>query len=77
MTLQQAIDIAVKDFLDKGINCIVYRNGRHVNISDYIRMALRATSTIELLRQVVSAAFDSHSRRTFSSELSAYYCFVY
>ena len=45
MTLQQAIDIAVKDFLDKGINCIVYRDGRRVNIADYVRMALRTTST--------------------------------
>lgn len=45
LTLQQAIDIAVKDFLDKGINCIVYRDGRRVNIADYVRMALRTTST--------------------------------
>ncbi len=45
MTLQQAIDSAVKDFLDKGINCIVYKDGRRVNISDYVRMALRTTST--------------------------------
>ena len=45
MTLQQAIDIAVQDFLNKGINCIVYRNGRHVNIADYVRMALRTTAT--------------------------------
>lgn len=45
VTLQQAIDIAVKDFLDKGINCIVYRDGRRVNIADYVRMALRTTST--------------------------------
>lgn len=45
MTLQQAIDIAVKDFLDKGINCIVYRDGRRVNIADYVRMALRTTLT--------------------------------
>ncbi len=45
MTLQQAIDMAVRDFLDKGINCIVYRNGRRVNIADYVRMALRTTST--------------------------------
>lgn len=44
LTLQQAIDIAVKDFLDKGINCIVYRDGRRVNIADYVRMALRTTS---------------------------------
>jgi len=45
MTLQQAIDTAVKDFLDQGINCIVYRDGRRVNIADYVRMALRTTAT--------------------------------
>ena len=45
MTLQQAIDMAVKDFLDKGINCIEYRDGRRVNIADYARMALRTTAT--------------------------------
>lgn len=45
MTLQQAIDTAVKDFLDNGINCIVYRDGRRVNIADYVRMALRTTAT--------------------------------
>lgn len=45
MTLNKAIDLAVKDFLDKGINCIVYKDGRRVNISDYVRMALRTTST--------------------------------
>ena len=45
MTLQQAIDIAVKDFLNQGINCIVYRDGRRVNIADYVRMALRTTAT--------------------------------
>ena len=45
MTLQQAIDSAVIDFLDKGINCIVYKDGRRVNISDYVRIALRTTST--------------------------------
>lgn len=45
MTLTQATDNAVKDFLSKGINCIVYSNGRRVNIADYVRMALRTTST--------------------------------
>ena len=45
VTLQQAIDMAVQDFLNKGINCIVYRNGRRVNIADYVRMALRTTAT--------------------------------
>lgn len=45
ITLQQAIDMAVQDFLNKGINCIVYRDGRRVNITDYVRMALRTTAT--------------------------------
>lgn len=45
MTLQQAVDIAVKDFLDQGINCIVYKDGRRVHIADYVRMVLRTTST--------------------------------
>ena len=44
-SLQKAIDSAVKDFLDKGINCIEYKDGRRVNIADYVRMALRTTST--------------------------------
>lgn len=44
-TLKEAIDSAVKDFLDKGINCIVYKDGRRVNIADYVRMVLRTTST--------------------------------
>lgn len=45
MTLQQAVDLAVKDFLAQGINCIVYKDGRHVNVADYVRMALRTTAT--------------------------------
>lgn len=44
MTLQQAIDMSVQEFLSKGINCIVYRDGRRVNIADYVRMALRTTA---------------------------------
>ena len=50
MTLQQAVDLAVKDFLDNGINCIVYRDGRRVNIADYVRMALRTTATRAMLQ---------------------------
>lgn len=45
LTLTKAIDLATRDFLDKGINCIVYADGRRVNIADYVRMALRTTST--------------------------------
>ena len=45
LTLTEAIDLATREFLDKGINCIVYADGRRVNIADYVRMALRTTST--------------------------------
>ena len=45
ITLNEAIDLATRDFLDKGINCIVYADGRRVNIAEYVRMALRTTST--------------------------------
>ena len=58
MTLQQAIDTAVKDFLNQGINCIVYRDGRRVNIADYVRMALRTTATRAAL-QGKSAKFKA------------------
>jgi hypothetical protein len=58
MTLQQAIDTAVKDFLNQGINCIVYSDGRRVNIADYVRMALRTTATRAAL-QGKSAKFKS------------------
>lgn len=58
MTLQQAIDSAVQDFLAQGINCIVYRDGRRVNIADYVRMALRTTATRAAL-QGKSAKFKA------------------
>ena len=45
MTLTEAVDLATREFLDKGINCIVYADNRRVNIADYVRMALRTTST--------------------------------
>ena len=43
-TLDQAIDLATKEFLDGGIDCIEYRNGRRVNIASYAEMALRTAS---------------------------------
>lgn len=43
-TLDQAIDMATKEFLDGGINCIEYSNGRRVNITSYAEMALRTAS---------------------------------
>ena len=44
MTETQAYDMAVKDFLERGINCIEYRDGRRVNIADYASMAVRTAN---------------------------------
>lgn len=43
-TLDQAIDLATKQFLEKGIDCIEYKNGRRMNIASYAEMALRTAS---------------------------------
>ena len=43
-TLDQAIDMATKEFLAGGIDCIEYKNGRRVNIASYVEMALRTAS---------------------------------
>lgn len=43
-TMEQAVDMAVKDFLSAGINCIQYKNGRMVNIATYAEMAIRTSS---------------------------------
>ena len=43
-TLDKAIDMATKEFLEAGIDCIEYRNGRRVNIASYAEMALRTAS---------------------------------
>ena len=40
-TYEKAVDMAVKDFLERGIDCVVYKGGRQVNIKDYAEMALR------------------------------------
>lgn len=44
MTETQAIDMANKDFLSRGLNCIEYKNGRRVNIASYAEMAIRTAS---------------------------------
>lgn len=49
MTVQQATDLATKDFLAQGINCVRYKNGRMVNIASYAEMALRTNSTRAML----------------------------
>lgn len=42
---KKAIDMATKDFLNAGINCIEYKDGRRVNIADYCDMAVRTANT--------------------------------
>ena len=43
-TLWKAVDMATKDFLSSGINCVEYRNGARVNIASYSEMALRTAN---------------------------------
>lgn len=50
VTLPQAVDTAMQDFLRAGINCIAYKNGRRVNIADYVQMALRTVATRSYLQ---------------------------
>lgn len=43
-TVKQAIDMASKDFLTRGFNCIEYSNGSRHNIADYCDMAIRTAN---------------------------------
>ena len=43
-TLQQAVDMASRDFLRAGINCVEYKGGRLVNIASYAEMAIRTAN---------------------------------
>ena len=43
-TVKQAVDMATKDFLSKGINNIEYANGAMVNIASYAEMAIRTAN---------------------------------
>lgn len=43
-TYEQAVDMATKDFLSRGINCIEYANGARHTISDYADMAIRTAA---------------------------------
>lgn len=49
MTYQKAVDEATKDFLNQGINCVEYADGRRVNIASYAEMALRTCATRAML----------------------------
>lgn len=48
-TPQQAMDVATKDFLEKGINCIRYANGALVNIASYSEMVVRTSGKRAML----------------------------
>ena len=43
-TYEKAVDMATRDFLAAGINCIEYKNGARHTISDYADMAIRTAS---------------------------------
>lgn len=43
-TIRQAIDMATKDFLVKGFNCIEYKDGSRHNIADYCDMAIKTAN---------------------------------
>lgn len=43
-TVKQAIDMATKDFLAKGFNCIEYKDGSRHNVADYCDMAIRTAN---------------------------------
>ena len=43
-SMWQCVDMATKDFLASGINCVQYRNGARVNIASYAEMALRTAN---------------------------------
>ena len=43
-SLWQAVDMATKDFLSAGINCVEYANGARVNIASYAEMSLRTSN---------------------------------
>lgn len=43
-TYEKAVDMATKDFLERGINCIEYSNGARHTMSDYADMAIRTAA---------------------------------
>ena len=43
-SMWQCVDMATKDFLSAGINCVQYKNGARVNIASYSEMALRTAN---------------------------------
>lgn len=44
VTIEKAIDMATKDYMANGINCIEYKNGARVNVVRYVDMAIRTAN---------------------------------
>ena len=49
-TYEKAVDMATRDFLEAGLNCIEYKNGSRHTLSDYADMAIRTASKRAYLR---------------------------
>lgn len=79
VNLKQAINIAMKDFAKRGINCIEYKDGRRVNIADYARMAVRTAT--QRARLMAEGDFRKRLKRTLvkitKHGTSCKYCKVY
>lgn len=79
VNLKQAINIAIKDFAKRGINCIEYKDGRRINIADYARMAVRTAS--QRSRLMAEGDFRKRLKRTLvkitKHGTSCKYCKVY
>lgn len=43
-TYEKAVDMAVKDMIAQGLNCVVYANGARHTLADYADMAIRTAS---------------------------------
>lgn len=49
-TYEKAVDMAVKDFLLAGINCVEYKNGARHTVKDYAHMAIQTAKKRAYLR---------------------------
>lgn len=49
-TYEKAVDMATRDFLAAGLNCVEYKNGARHTISDYADMAVRTANKRAYLR---------------------------
>lgn len=49
-TYEKAVDMACKDMLNAGLNCVEYKNGARHTLSDYAEMAIRTANKRAYLR---------------------------